>query len=424
MMFLAAADAVSACGMIITAVMISLYAFIIGRIRKKRILSVVLSTVVTLILSGDFVCWCIYTSHRFSDAGSFLRYCPFGISFFFLQAIRFVYDAAKGREAARAGFLSSLEYMLFYPVLVMGPAMSYREHMEMTEKISVRTDDLGEGLSIFTLGLSKKVILADSIGMIFSPLYDSLDSNASVLMAWLTVIAFALQLFFTLSGYGDMARGIALCYGFRIPESYRKPLLSGSLSKFGEEWNMSVSSFFREMFSPMLKNYRWQYIAGMFFAWTLQGIWYRPFPVIIIWGAWMGLWIGIDGCMKKKFRRIPTTVYAVMFFIALFFGFAFMSGETLSGGIRMLGLTVGTSAVVADSHDFYYIRSGGLVLAAALYAASGNFGWIMERIKKVPVLSSVISFAGVFVQAGLLLLCALLIVTGYDITLLQLKGVM
>lgn len=423
MVFLAVTDIISAVGLIASAAATAGYVRLSAPLRKKRIIFFLVTALVMLFYAGSFIGWSIYNTGRFASAHSFLRFCPLGTSFFYLQAIRFAADIYKGRIRRLPDINETLDYLLFFPRLVMGPVMTYSEHIQMQTGGKQSSERTGEGLGLFIIGLSKKLLLADTIGLVFAPLYGNLSDGTTLLMAWLTILAFALEFFFTVSGYGDMAKGIALCYGFEVPCSYKTPLLSGSLSRFGDEWNISVISWFKCLFRSMLRPGCWQYIVGTVAVWILAGMWYRPEPQIIIWGAYIGLWIGLDGYVRDKFRRVPSVINGTAFFLAMFLGWAFFSADSLAEGISAVGLLLGRSASIARAQDFYYIRSAGLIIVIAAYSATGNFSTVLGRLRRVPFLSRAIDLLGVIVQILLLLLCVVVLATNNDIMALQMKGV-
>lgn len=249
-----------------------------------------------------------------------------------------------------------------------------------------------------------------------------MNKDTTLLMSWFIVLAFALELFFTVAGYGDMAKGIALCYGFKIPANYKYPLLSGSLSRFGSEWNISVVSWCKSCFSPMLRGSRWQSIIGVTDAWIIVGFWYRPELQVIIWCAWLGFWIGMDGYIRNQLKRIPSVIYGIVFFIVTFFGWAFLSADSIAGGVNMVGLLVGSSTSIFRAQDFYYISQAGIVILIAVYSATGHFNAFIERMRRIPVFYAITTLFGFIFQILLLLLCIVVLVTNNDITALQLKG--
>ena len=424
LIFLAVSDIAAAAGIILTALAAAGYGRISFNLKKRPVLFFLITVPAILLSVCGFVLLSIYYSWKYENAHSFLRFCPFVTAFFYIQAIRFIADIYKGKIALPLSINDSLGYLLFYPRLVMGPVMTCNEHKSMLGNGFQSLENTGEGLQLFIRGLSKKLLIADTIDMVFSPLYGTVNGEASLLMSWLTVFAFSLELYFTVACFGDMAKGIALCYGFRVPDSYKNPLLSGSLSRFGDEWNMSVVSWCKSCFSAMLRNDKWQSVIGMTAAWTVFSIWYRPELKMMIWGIWMGFWIGIDRFLKNKFKRVPSLFYGTVFFLVTFFGWAFFSADSFSEGIRLVGLLLGGSGSIAKAQDLYYLKSGGFILLIAAYGATGNFTSVIERLKRIPILSKIITFMTITVLLLIMVICFVILVTQNDIFILQWKGAM
>lgn len=421
--FLAMTDLLSAAGMLLLTVMTAGFGKLSNRLRKNRLVFILLTVLLMLLYAAGFILWSYYAAEKYSQANLFLRYCPLGMAFFFLQGTRFVEDVLGGRITEADSLMDTTGYLLFYPRLAMGPVQSYQEHRLMLRDAVTCSERLGEGLGLFVLGLSKKLLLADTIGLVFTAMYNY-DGSLSFVMSWIKVLAFALQFYFTVSGYGNMAKGIALCYGFRLPDSYGKPLLSGSLVRFGSEWNISVVSWCRSCFLPLFRNHGWKYALGTVLTWVLLGFWYNPVPHMAVWGLWMGAWIGLHQYILHKQWRIPSAVHAIVFMIVTFFGWVLFSADSLSEGAVQLMQLLGSGKSFIQPEDFYYIRSGGIILLIALYSATDCFGKLMKRIKSVSVLSRICELLTLPVQLMLLMLCAAVLATHIDVSALQWKGVL
>ncbi|MBQ8687917.1 MAG: hypothetical protein IJ512_05140 [Ruminococcus sp.] len=395
------------------------YVYYIEKLRKKRLCFLLMTALLLLLYLAGFAVWSVYLYGKLWQMDSFLRFCPFGAAFFVLQGIRFVWEIFSGRIAAVPDPFQTAEYLLFYPRLVMGPVQSYEEHAAMCSRAELCSAHVGSGLGKFILGLSKKVLLADTIGLAFSALYRPEYGDISVVMTWVMLLAFVLQLYFTAAGYADMAKGISLCYGFQLPDSYGYPAVSGSLADFGEQWNQSVVKWCRGCFSPMLHVQKWQYVLGMVASWMLLGCWYRPGLQMLFWGIWMGLWIGLDQYLKNKLtRKIPGVIEGLVFILVTFTGWAVFSAPTLADGIHRLGLLFGGGGRFSQDRDLYFIQSGGMILLIALYSATGHFASLLEKSQQIPILSKIRGILTLPVQAGLLVLCLALIVTQQDTSVL------
>ncbi len=411
--FLAVTDIVSAAGMLVLTGISCAFAVFRKRFCKNKVLLLLAAAGIIILYITAFVFYAAYNFSRFSEAGLFMRFCPVGMAFFVLQGIRFTADVLSGKVLPDTE--DAAHFLLFYPRLAMGPVQSYEEHSEMCRNASMNSQNIGEGLSCFIRGLSQKVLLADVIGVVFSSFYGGNDREQSILMTWTALLAFALQFYFTVSGYSRMAEGIALCYGFRLPESYDTPVMSGSISGFGNRWNKTVVNWFKGCFAPLLKSESWYSVLGTVFAWTLMGFWYRPALPVVVWGIWMGLWIGLHYYFKKKLNKIPSFIETSVFAAVSFLGCAIFSADSFSNGLAHIGLLIGSSGKLFQEQDMYFIRSGAVILVISMYCASGHFKRITEKIKRVPVLSGISEAAGIILHTVLLILCAAALVSQHAV---------
>ena len=171
---------------------------------------------------------------------------PLGISFITFQMIAFLIDVHGGRIESfslREFFL----FVLFFPQLIAGPIVHYREMMPQFRRVSCRfeRENVSVGLTLFALGLFKKAVLADSIGPLVTPIFDQAASGTpvSLLAAWMAAIGFTMQIYFDFSGYTDMALGIARLFGIRLPQNFASPLRSSSIIDFWLRWHMTLTRF-------------------------------------------------------------------------------------------------------------------------------------------------------------------------------------
>lgn len=418
-LFLLISDPFSAAGMFVLTWLTAAYGKMNGRLRKKPTIFFLLTLCLLLLYVGGFIVWSVYLHRLLGQAKDFLRFCPFGAAFFVLQGIQYVVDIVTKKIPGQQGMFQTAEYLLFYPRLAMGPIQSYEAHTAMCRNAVLCSQNIGDGLGCFVRGLAKKVLLADTIGLIFSDLYETGQDSMSVVMTWITLLAFALQLYFTVAGYGDMARGIALCYGFRLPDDHSYPLFSGSLAAMGEQWNQSVVTWFRGFFAPMLRTaQKWQFILGTVCAWMLIGCWYHPCIRMLLWGIWMGFWIGLDQYLKKRVRHIPAFLEILVFILVTFCGWAVFSSPSFTDAVRCMGRMFGSSGSILQDQDLYFIQSGGMILLIAMYSATGHFDSSFRRIQQMPRISKVIRFLTPLVQMILLLICFSVLIVQKSVTVL------
>ena len=180
---------------------------------------------------------------------------PLGISFITFQKIAFLIDVQAGRIESFT-LQDYCLFVLFFPQLIAGPIVHYREMMPQFHRVSCRFDqeNVSVGLTLLAFGLFKKVFLADKIALIVTPIYGQATSGSSIalLPAWIAAVGFTLQIYFDFSGYTDMALGIARLFGVRLPPNFNSPLRASSIIDFWQRWHMTLTRFLTAyMYNPL-----------------------------------------------------------------------------------------------------------------------------------------------------------------------------
>lgn len=308
------------------------------------------------------------------------EFFPPGLAYFALQAVGYCADVRNQRIPAERCWSNLFLYMLFFPRLLMGPVVSYTEARKSGCAASFSIAQVGAGLMRFITGLSKKLLLADALASLFDTITQS-SSSYSILILWLGVLAKLGALFLELSGYADMAIGLAMCFGFRLPEGYGKSMLFSSIAAFAERFNRTVVRWFSHYVGGKLrfKNELTRSLAVVF-TWCCIGLWYGFRFTHLAWGAFIGLGICIEHAIGIHRRREYRRAHYVLTLLLLCVGlpllvmpdFTFV-GNYLAGMFGMNHLTPTTA-------DWYLLRSHGLVLLAASYVVSGNWQTVMKKV--------------------------------------------
>ena len=231
---------------------------------------------------------------------------PLAISFFTFQKVAFLMDVYQGK-IRKCPFLDYCLFVAFFPQLIAGPIVHYRELAPQFAKpglFRIRGRDLSVGLSMFIIGLFKKVIVADSL----APLANSLFAVAAagkvptMLDAWVGAIAYALQLYFDFSGYSDMAIGLARLFGILLPLNFNSPYKSTSIVEFWRRWHITLSNFLRDyLYFPLGGNrcgkarQLFNLVATMF----VGGLWHGAGWTFVIWGLMHGAFLGVNHAWQK-----------------------------------------------------------------------------------------------------------------------------
>ena len=250
---------------------------------------------------------------------------PIGISFFTFQALSYVIDVYRSDVKPQKSFWRLLLYVSFFPQLIAGPIVRYKDIEASLEDRGVPPEEINEGLFRFSIGLVKKVLIADSCYTVLNA-FLALEAP-TVLGRWLAALVFTLQLYFDFSGYSDMAIGLGHIFGFTFLENFNYPLAANSATDFWRRWHISLGSFFRDyVYIPLGGNRRKQY-RNILIVWCLTGMWHGASWNFLLWGLYYGIILLIEKCfLLKFFNWLPGAIRAVVthlytLFITVF-GFA------------------------------------------------------------------------------------------------------
>jgi alginate O-acetyltransferase complex protein AlgI len=217
---------------------------------------------------------------------------PIGISFFTFHMLSYVIDVWRERSAALRRPLDFVCYIAMFPQLIAGPIVRYHEISDQLEEIRAnRLEDFAAGFPRFALGLTKKVVIADTVAPVADVMFANSGSSLSTTSAWIGVIAFTLQIYFDFSGYTDMAIGLARMFGFRFPENFARPYSALSITDFWRRWHMSLSRWFRDYVYVPLGGNRVSNVAtyrNLYIVFFLTGLWHGAAWTFVLWGLYHG----------------------------------------------------------------------------------------------------------------------------------------
>ena len=222
---------------------------------------------------------------------------PIGISFYTFQCMSYVIDVYRGKHPAERKPFSFALYVSFFPQLIAGPIVRYDTVADALKERAFTVARFGEGAFRFTLGLGKKVLLADLLFAFSSA------GGSGVLLAWLQSFAYLLYVYFDFSGYSDMAIGLAKIFGFDIPENFNYPLVSRSLREFWRRWHISLGSWFRDyLYIPLGGSRRGTAITirNLLIVWILTGLWHGAGWGYVVWGLSFGILIVLETLGEKR----------------------------------------------------------------------------------------------------------------------------
>src|SRR3954447_12239268 len=281
---------------------------------------------------------------------------PLGISFFTFQQIAYLVDVMRGAKVER-DIVSYTLFVSFFPHLIAGPLVHHAEMIPQFKRArSGRSAVLAaRGFSIFAAGLFKKVVIADNLAQFVSPVFSHLDAGGGVTTqwAWLSTLAYSLQIYFDFSGYSDMAIGLAPMFGIRLAVNFRSPYKATSIIEFWRRWHITLSRFLRDyLYIPLGGNRlgeirRYQ---NLLLTMLLGGLWHGAAWNFVIWGGLHGLYLCINHLWHRwrgggATHSAATNVvsWAVTFF-AVVIAWVFFRAKTAAGAFQMLGSLFGLQA--------------------------------------------------------------------------------
>lgn len=276
---------------------------------------------------------------------------PLGISFFTLQQIAYIIDTFEGISPKKKLIDYSL-FVSFFPQLIAGPIVHYQEVMpqfESQENKKFIAHNVALGIFIFVLGLSKKVLLADTFAFWANEGFAQ-TSNLHLFSAWGTSLSYTFQLYFDFSGYSDMAIGLGYLFNIKIPKNFNSPFHSRNIIEFWTRWHMTLSQFINTyIFTPLVKSmpkfsFRNSMIS-IFITMLIAGLWHGAAWTFVLYGALHGLAIVINHNMKKKKIKLPKWLAVFLTFQFINFVFIVFRAKTLSDALNLLKGMLGLQGV-------------------------------------------------------------------------------
>ena len=257
---------------------------------------------------------------------------PVGISFFTFQGLSYVIDVYRDKTLVSCDLLKLALYISFFPQLIAGPIVKYHDVSLQIDRRKTTPALTAAGLRRFILGLSKKLLLSNTVGQMADMVFTAAPMQLDARTAWLGAVCYCLQIYFDFSGYSDMAIGLGHMFGFRFLENFDHPYASASIQEFWRRWHISLSSWFRDyLYIPLGGNRRGRLRTQLnkcivFFC---TGLWHGASWNFVLWGLWHGLFIILEGLLPKSGRGRRIWGHVTTLFIVLL-GFVLFRADTLA----------------------------------------------------------------------------------------------
>ena len=247
---------------------------------------------------------------------------PLGISFYTFQTMSYTIDVYRGKVAAEKNIINFSAFVTMFPQLIAGPIVKYTDINEKlnTYEGRITLDGINEGIRWFILGVGKKVLIANNVGALWTDI-EAMGFAVGTPLAWLGIVAYALQIYFDFSGYSLMAIGLGKMLGFDFPQNFNLPYISKSITEFWRRWHMTLSGWFREyVYIPLGGNRKGlkRQILNMLVVWFLTGFWHGADWNFMLWGLYYFMLLAVEKVFLLKFLQkhpIFARVYTILGFL-------------------------------------------------------------------------------------------------------------
>ncbi|MFW5695072.1 MAG: MBOAT family O-acyltransferase [Alkalispirochaeta sp.] len=301
---------------------------------------------------------------------------PVGISFFVFQIISYMVDVYRGTAPEARSITDVAAYVSLFPQLVAGPIVRYSEIADQLRHRSHSWEGIAAGARRFTLGIVRKVLVADAVAPLVSAAFTA--QAPGFVASWLGVAAYTVQIYFDFSAYSDMAIGLGAMMGFTFPENFRQPYHSRSITEFWRRWHITLSSWLRDyLYIPLGGSRRGttRTVVNLMTVMVLGGLWHGAAWTFVLWGAWHGTWLVLERLLRISGREgreigLLGRVYALL---VVTVGWVFFRAESFEGAGKMLSGMIGRTGWAIAPDVLWQIQPGAVVaLVLGLVWAAGE----------------------------------------------------
>lgn len=389
--------------------------------RGKKItrLFLLISVVVNLGLLGFFKYFDFFITNINALLGTSIPLTgvplPIGISFYTFQTMSYTIDVYRGNATAQKNLASFATYVCLFPQLIAGPIVRYTDVAGEIDDRKHSLENVALGLRRFTLGLGKKVILANTMGEMCGELLAL--NEQGVLMYWLYAAAYSLQVYLDFSAYSDMAIGLGKIFGFNFPENFNYPFISTSITEFWRRWHMTLGGWFRDyVYFPLggSRTTTLKWLRNILVVWIITGFWHGAEWNFVIWGLYFGVLLMAEklflGKALKKCGRVVQHIYVIF---TTLISFVIFSSESLSQMFALVSgmFGFGTMSVFGNT-TLYVLDSFAVVFVLSIIASVPFPKKMYQRLSETRGGAAVLTILEPVTVALLLVLCTALLVDG------------
>lgn len=291
---------------------------------------------------------------------------PIGISFYTFQILSYIIDVYRGNVKVQTNLPNFALYVTMFPQLIAGPIVQYADVDEQLASREVSWTKFGEGSMYFIRGLAKKVLLANTSGMIFTEVSGLAKGNIAVVTAWLGAFAYMFQIYFDFSGYSDMAIGLGKMFGFEFNMNFNYPYVSKSITEFWRRWHISLSSWFRDyVYIPLGGNRvsKIKHIRNLLIVWFLTGLWHGAAWNFVAWGLYYGVILIIEKYfLSPVLDRLPDVVRHIYSIVLVVIGWVLFFSSSFGQAADYIRVMFGAGAHGFADRESMYLLTSDLIL--------------------------------------------------------------
>ncbi len=339
---------------------------------------------------------------------------PIGISFFTFQSMSYTIDLYRRNIKVQKNFIDFAAFVTMFPQIVAGPIVRYEDVSAQLACRRIDLSSISDGITRFVCGMCKKVLIANSIGALWTDVKAQDYASMPAATAWLGIAAFTLQIYFDFSGYSDMAIGLGKMLGFDFPENFRYPYNSKSVAEFWRRWHITLGDWFKSYVYFPLGGSRGSTAATIrntLIVWLLTGLWHGASWNFILWGLYYGVLIILEKFVfRRLLERTPSALRHILTMLAVVFGWVIFEITSPASELEFVKAMLGFGGSFANSFTLNALHNYAVTFIAAIAISTGI---PLKMCKKLPEKrADTLSLVGE--AAGMTACIACLVDSGYN----------
>lgn len=339
---------------------------------------------------------------------------PIGISFFTFQSMSYTIDLYRRNIKVQKNFIDFAAFVTMFPQIVAGPIVRYEDVSAQLACRRIDLSSISDGITRFVCGMCKKVLIANSIGALWTDVKAQDYASMPAATAWLGIAAFTLQIYFDFSGYSDMAIGLGKMLGFDFPENFRYPYNSKSIAEFWRRWHITLGDWFKSYVYFPLGGSRGSTAATIrntLIVWLLTGLWHGASWNFILWGLYYGVLIILEKFVfRRLLERTPSALRHILTMLAVVFGWVIFEITSPASELEFVKAMLGFGGSFANSFTLNALHNYAVTFIAAIAISTGI---PLKMCKKLPEKrADTLSLVGE--AAGMTACIACLVDSGYN----------